>query len=67
MVLEGLGVSIMSRFTAHDFADRGVAARPFSPEIYMDYMMYVPRHRPMSRLATAFVQTMNAYRDEFLA
>lgn len=67
MILEGMGVSIVSRFTAHDFEDRGIVARPFSPSIPIEYMMYMPDHRPVSRLTEAFVRIMTAYRDEFLA
>ncbi|MBU0970864.1 MAG: LysR family transcriptional regulator [Proteobacteria bacterium] len=66
LILEGLGVSIMSRFTVHDFEDRGITARPFSPPIHFEYMIYVPRHRPMSALTKTFIRIMKEYRDQFL-
>ncbi|MEO3430555.1 LysR substrate-binding domain-containing protein [Pelagibius sp. CAU 1746] len=67
LVLEGAGISIISRFTARDFEDRGIVARPFSPSIHIDYNLYVPQHRPLSQIATSFIEVMNLCRDDFLA
>lgn len=60
MVAEGVGVSIVDPFTAHDFADQGLAFRPFEPDIPYDIGLIFPALRPRSRLTIEFTRDVKA-------
>ncbi|MGE0719400.1 MAG: LysR substrate-binding domain-containing protein [Alphaproteobacteria bacterium] len=65
LIAEGLGAGIVNPIALRDFVGRGIVFRPFEPAVtYRSYLL-IPQHRPRSRLADAFVQTMRkAYEDE---
>jgi DNA-binding transcriptional LysR family regulator len=52
LVAEKAGVSLVDPFSASEFTGRGVAFRPFRPEIYFDAVVLTSTARPMSTLAT---------------
>ncbi len=61
LVKEGLGVSIVDPFTAHQFAQQGVVARPFDPGIPLYFGFISPVNRPISGLAQEFIDSFEAY------
>lgn len=66
LVREGLGVGFVDPFTAEDFADRGLAFRPFRPDIAFDVSILYPSQRPLSRMARSFVATLRTLRSGVL-
>ncbi|MCC7271389.1 MAG: LysR family transcriptional regulator [Alphaproteobacteria bacterium] len=65
LVAEGLGVSIVNPISLRDFAHRGLVVRRFEPRVTFRSYLLIPRHRPRSRLAEAFLATMRqVYREE---
>ena len=65
LVAEGLGVSIVNPIALRDFAHRGLLARRFEPAVVFRSYLLIPRHRPRSRLADAFLAAMRrVYEDE---
>lgn len=58
LVLEGIGVSIVSPFVARDFEARGVVVKPFEAELIFDYFLFLPSGRPLSRTAEIFLRKM---------
>ncbi|MGE8941446.1 LysR substrate-binding domain-containing protein [Leptospira interrogans] len=67
MVARGLGVGLIDPFTAKDFAGRGITAVPFRPRIEFRLGILYPTHRPLSRVARAFLTIMRRKRNELLA
>lgn len=61
LVLEGVGVSVVSPYVAQDYKDRGLIIKPFAADVVFDYMLFLPAGRPPSRLATAFVAKINEF------
>ncbi len=55
LVMEGVGVTVVDRFTAAHFARLGLTVRPFSPSLRYRFAMFQPSNRPLSRIATEFV------------
>jgi DNA-binding transcriptional LysR family regulator len=66
MVMEGLGVSIISPFTAEDFRGRGLLIKQFRPAIHFRTMLLQPAERPPSLAAEKFMTAMAQCRDELL-
>jgi DNA-binding transcriptional LysR family regulator len=66
LVLQGLGCSILNPITAADYTDRGLAVRPFKPDVAFDYMLFTSQLRPVSQVAQAFIATLEQHRDAFL-
>jgi len=66
LVLKGVGVSIINPITAMDFIDRHLEARRFEPEVQFEYMLFLPKHKPLSRLAKSFLEILEETRDEAL-
>jgi DNA-binding transcriptional LysR family regulator len=58
MVREGLGVTIVDPFSAASFDGMGVVVRRFEPAIDVGYALVIPRHRPISKLAQEFIDTL---------
>ena len=54
-VAQSWGASIVDPITASDFAQRGIAVRPFYPSIMYDIGILLPVRRPRSRLTKDFV------------
>ena len=54
-VAQSWGASIVDPITASDFAQRGLAVRPFYPSIMYDIGILLPVRRPRSRLTRDFV------------
>jgi hypothetical protein len=51
LVADNAGLSLVDPFSASEFAGRGVAFRPFRPEIFFDAVVLTQTGRPMSTLA----------------
>ncbi len=66
LVCHGLGVGLVDPFTAADFKDRGVVALPFRPAMEFNVGVLYPAHRPLSRVARAFLAALRACRNEVL-
>lgn len=64
LVLKGVGVSIINPITAMDFIERHLEARRFEPEIQFEYMLFLPKHKPLSRLTQSFLEILEEARDE---
>jgi len=63
LVQRGVGCSILNPISAGDFSERGVVLKPFEPEVRFEYMLYLPAHRPPSRVASTFIEMLKAARD----
>lgn len=66
MVIRGLGVGLIDPFTARDFAGRGIVAVPFRPRIEFRLGILYPTHRPLSRVARAFLTVLRRHRNDLL-
>ena len=66
LVLKGVGVSIINPVTAIDFIDRDLVMRRFEPEVQFEYYLFLPLHRPLSRVAKSFISMLEETRDEAL-
>jgi DNA-binding transcriptional LysR family regulator len=66
LVRRGLGVGVVDAFTAADFAGRGIVAVPFRPRIDFRLGILYPTHRPLSRVARAFLSVLRRRRNELL-
>lgn len=66
MVMEGLGLSIVSPFTAEEFRSRGIVIRRFAPKITFRTMLLRPAARPTSLTAERFISVLKACRDDLL-
>ena len=66
LVERGVGVGIVDPFTAAYYAARGVVAVPFRPLIRIRIGMLYPTHRPLSRVARAFLAVLRRRRNELL-
>ncbi|MDG2407171.1 MAG: LysR substrate-binding domain-containing protein [Paracoccaceae bacterium] len=53
-----LGVAIVDRYTADQMTDQGMIALPFFPEITIGACLLTRRGAPLSRLGTAFIETI---------
>jgi DNA-binding transcriptional LysR family regulator len=64
LVAEKAGVSLVDPFSISEFTGRGVAFRPFRPDVYFDAAVLTPTGRPTSALAAellaAFLQAARA-------
>ena len=52
LVAEKAGLSLVDPFSASEFTGRGVAFRPFRPDVFFDAVVLTQAARPMSALAT---------------
>jgi DNA-binding transcriptional LysR family regulator len=66
LVRRGLGVGVVDPFTAADFAGRGIVTLPFRPRIDFRLGILYPTHRPLSRVARAFLSVLRRRRNELL-
>lgn len=66
LVRGGLGVGLVDAFTCADFVGRGIVAVPFRPRIDFRLGILYPTHRPLSRVARAFLALLRQRRDEAL-
>jgi DNA-binding transcriptional LysR family regulator len=66
LVRNGLGLAIVDPFTAADYAGRGIVALPFRPRIEFRLGVLYPRHRPLSRVARAFLSILRRRRNALL-
>lgn len=62
MVANGLGVSVVDRWSARTFRAQGLEVRPFKPAIAYEVGVFVSTDRPPSPLAKAFLKML----DQFL-
>jgi DNA-binding transcriptional LysR family regulator len=66
LVARGMGVGLVDPFTAIDFAGRGIVAVPFRPRVDFRAGILYPTHRPLSRVARAFLAILRKRRNELL-
>ncbi|MCC6470107.1 MAG: LysR family transcriptional regulator [Alphaproteobacteria bacterium] len=66
MVARGIGVGLIDPFTAADYAGRGIVAVPFSPRVEFRLGILYPTHRPLSRVARAFLAVLRRRRNALL-
>jgi DNA-binding transcriptional LysR family regulator len=66
LVQRGVGLAIVDPFTAADYASRGVVAVPFRPSIKIRLGVLYPTHRPLSRVARAFLSVLRRRRNALL-
>ncbi|HVM77593.1 MAG TPA: LysR substrate-binding domain-containing protein [Stellaceae bacterium] len=66
LVQRGVGLGIVDPFTAADYAARGVTAVPFRPSIKFRLGVLYPTHRPLSRVARAFLSVLRRRRNALL-
>jgi len=64
LISSGFGVGICDRFTASEFASRGVVARPFRPKIPFKFAAFFSPSAPPSPIAHEF---LNEFRAHLLA
>ncbi|MCC7045798.1 MAG: LysR family transcriptional regulator [Alphaproteobacteria bacterium] len=66
MVARGMGVGLVDPFTAADYAGRGIVAVPFWPRVEFRLGILYPTHRPLSRVARAFLAVLRRRRNALL-
>lgn len=60
LVRHGVGVAVISELDAAEYADRGVAFRPFRPKIPHRLALVRPIHKPPSMIALEFIEEFSA-------
>jgi DNA-binding transcriptional LysR family regulator len=63
LVAQGLGCAIVSSASVTQHLTPGCVIRPFEPAIEFQYMLYLPSHRPPSRIAENFLNHLRQVRD----
>ncbi|MCL7941525.1 LysR substrate-binding domain-containing protein [Halomonas sp. ATCH28] len=63
LIDRGLGIGMVDMFTAHDYAEKSIAFRRFEPQIMFHVGLLYPKHQPLSRTASEFLQLLRAKRD----
>jgi DNA-binding transcriptional LysR family regulator len=66
LVCEGVGIAVVDPFSASEFLDRGLVARPLRPEVDVGMLLLTPRQRATSALAQSFVKGFSAYLDSIV-
>ena len=56
LISHGLGCGIVSAASVAEHLTPGCVVRPFEPAIEFQYMLYLPSHRPPSRIAATFLE-----------
>lgn len=64
LVAAGLGVSIIGPAVSLDAFPRGIAVRPFAPEIKQELVLVHAANRPLSRLSEQFIEIVDEYLEE---
>ena len=57
LVAEKAGLSLVDPFSISEFTTRGVAFRPFRPDVFFDAVVLTPTGRPLSALAAELLGT----------
>lgn len=65
LVSSGLGVGICDPFTAHEFASRGVVAKPFRPVVTIEIFALYSTHQAPTPIALDFVEQFAAHIRKF--
>ena len=63
LVAHGLGCAIVSAASVTQHLTPGCVVRPFEPRIEFQYVLYLPSHRPPSRIASSFLEHLRQARD----
>lgn len=66
LISQGIGCAIVSAVSIADRPTPGCVARPFEPTIEFQYMLYLPSHRPPSRIAEKFLALLMQARDAWI-
>ena len=66
MVAEGVGAAVVSPIDAAEYADRGLAIRPFEPTVAFGLGILYPAYRPRSLLLSEFVELFHESLAPFL-
>lgn len=63
LISQGLGCGIVSAASVVGYLPPGCVVRRFEPAIEFQYMLYLPSHRPPSRIAASFLEHLQQIRD----
>lgn len=63
LVAQEIGCGIVSSTSVAEHLTPGCVIRPFEPAIEFQYMLYLPSHRPPSRIAESFLKHLRQTRD----
>jgi DNA-binding transcriptional LysR family regulator len=63
LVAQEIGCGIVSSASVAENLTPGCVIRPFEPAIEFQYMLYLPSHRPPSRIAESFLKHLKQARD----
>ncbi len=63
LVAHGIGCAIVSGASVAEHVTPGCVIRPFEPLIEFQYVLYLPTHRPPSRIAASFLEQLKHARD----
>jgi DNA-binding transcriptional LysR family regulator len=67
LISHGLGCGIVSAASVAEHLTPGCIVRPFEPAIEFQYMLYLPSHRPPSRIAATFLEHLRKAADTWSA
>jgi DNA-binding transcriptional LysR family regulator len=67
MVASGLGVSIVDRASALQFASAGLEIRPFQPTVLYDIAVFHASDPNLSTIARGFLDAVDAHMRTFVA
>lgn len=65
LVASGLGVGICDPFTAREFSNRGVVARPFRPRVTIQIFALYPAHQTPATIGSEFIEQFAAHIHKF--
>ncbi|MGH8236776.1 MAG: LysR substrate-binding domain-containing protein [Steroidobacteraceae bacterium] len=63
LVAHGIGCAIVSAASVAEHVAPDCIIRPFEPRIEFQYVLYLPSHRPPSRIAASFLEHLKHVRD----
>lgn len=63
LVAQGIGCGIVSAVSVVEHLTVGCVIRPFEPVIEFNYVLYLPSHRPPSRITESFLEHLRQARD----
>ena len=66
VVASGVGVSLCEPFTASEYSTRGIAVRPFEPQIDFEFAALLPAQRSVPPVAREFIDGFRAHVAAFL-
>jgi DNA-binding transcriptional LysR family regulator len=65
LALSGAGIALCEPFTAHEYAERGLVVRPFSPRVDFEFAALYPSQRSLPAVAREFIDDFRRYVQAF--